>query len=160
MAVVATLPISDEDRCYEALLSRDRRFDGQFIAGITSTGIYCRPSCPAPVRPLRKHVRFFPTAAAAQSAGLRSCKRCQPDASPGTPEWDLRGDLVARAMRLIERGEVDRIGVTGVARELHISERHLHRVLTDAVGASPIALARAQRANLARILLQLSLIHI
>ena len=148
--------IDDEGRCYEALLSRDRRFDGQFIAGITSTGIYCRPSCPAPVRPLRKNVRFFQTAAAAQSAGLRSCKRCQPDASPGSPEWDLRGDLVARAMKLIERGEADRIGVAGIAQKLFISERHLHRVLTEAVGASPIALARAQRANLARILIETS----
>lgn len=160
MSSIAVALLNDEDRCYEALLSRDRRFDGQFIAGITSTGIYCRPSCPAPVRPLRQNVRFFYTAAAAQTAGLRSCKRCQPDASPGTPEWDLRGDLVARAMRLIERGEVDRIGVAGVARELHLSERHLHRVLTEAIGANPIALARAQRANLARILLQTSSIAI
>ena len=150
----------DETQCYEALISRDRRFDGQFIAGITSTGIYCRPSCPAPVRPLRKNVRFFPTAAAAQAAGLRSCKRCQPDASPGTPEWDLRGDLVGRAMRRIERGDIDRLGVGGVAEALHISERHLHRILTEAVGASPLALARAQRANLARILIETSTLPI
>lgn len=146
----------DDDRRYEALLSRDRRFDGQFIAGITSTGIYCRPSCPAPVRPLRKNVRFFPTAAAAQGAGLRSCKRCQPDASPGSPEWDVRGDLVSRAMRRIERGDVDRIGVSGLAGALHVSERHLHRTLNEAVGAGPLALARAQRANLARTLLETS----
>ncbi len=156
MSHVSARLIDDEQRCYDALLSRDRRFDGQFIAGITSTGIYCRPSCPAPVRPLRKNVRFFPTAAAAQISGMRSCKRCQPDASPGTPEWDLNGDLVARAMRLIERGEVDRIGVAGIARTLNVSERHLHRMLSSAVGASPIALARAQRANLARVLLQTS----
>ncbi len=148
--------VHHEDRYFDALMSRDRRFDGQFIAGITSTGIYCRPSCPAPVRPLRKNVRFFPTAAAAQSAGLRSCKRCQPDASPGSPEWDLRGDLVGRAMRLIERGDVATVGVPGVARSLHISERHLHRVLTESVGAGPLALARAQRANLARILIETS----
>ena len=147
---------NDEDRCFDALMSRDRRFDGQFIAGITSTGIYCRPSCPAPVRPLRKNVRFFPTAAAAQSAGLRSCKRCQPDASPGSPEWDLQGDLVGRAMRLIERGDVATVGVPGVAHALHISERHLHRILTEAVGAGPLALARAHRANLARILIETS----
>lgn len=148
--------LSNETRWYDALVSRDRRFDGQFIAGITSTGIYCRPSCPAPVRPLRKNVRFFPTAAAAQAAGLRSCKRCQPDASPGSPEWDLRGDLVGRAMRRIERGDIDRVGVGGVAAALHISERHLHRVLTEAVGAGPLALARAHRANLARILIETS----
>lgn len=146
----------DEDLLFNALVSRDRRFDGQFIAGITSTGIYCRPSCPTPVRPLRKNVRFFHTAAAAQRAGLRSCKRCHPDASPGSPTWDIRGDLVGRAMRLIERGEIDRCGVSGVANALHVSERHLHRILTKAVGAGPLALARSQRANLARILLQSS----
>lgn len=146
----------DEDRCYDALVSRDRRFDGQFIAGITSTGIYCRPSCPAPVRPKRANVRFFPTAAAAQVAGFRSCKRCRPDAAPGTPEWDQRGDLVGRAMRLIERGEIDRVGVSGLAEQLAVSERHLNRVLNEAVGASPVALARAQRANLARILIETS----
>jgi len=144
----------DADRCYEALLSRDARFDGQFIAAITSTRIYCRPSCPAPVHPKRRNVRVFPTAAAAQAAGFRSCKRCRPDASPGSPEWDYRGDLVGRAMRLIEQGEVDRVGVGGVADQLHLSERHLHRVLTAAVGTGPIALARAQRANLARILIE------
>ncbi len=144
----------DEDLCYEALVSRDRRFDGQFIAAITSTGIYCRPSCPAPVRPKRRNVRVFATAAAAQQAGFRSCKRCRPDAAPGSPEWDLRGDLVGRAMTLIERGEVDRVGVAGLAAQLFVSERHLNRVLTDALGAGPIALARAHRANLARILLE------
>lgn len=144
----------NEDRLFDALLSRDPRFDGQFIAAITSTGIYCRPSCPAPVRPLRKNVRFFVTAAAAQQAGFRSCKRCQPDASPGSPTWDLRGDLVGRAMTLIERGEVERIGVDGVAKRLNVSARHLHRVLDQTVGAGPLALARSRRANLARILLQ------
>ncbi len=144
----------DEDRCYDALVSRDRRFDGQFIAAITSTGIYCRPSCPAPVRPKRQNVRVYATAAAAQQAGFRSCKRCRPDAAPGSPEWDRRGDLVGRAMRLIERGEIDRVGVGGLARRLHVSERHLNRTLNEAVGAGPIALARAQRANLARVLLE------
>lgn len=144
----------DEDRCYDALVSRDRRFDGQFIAAITSTGIYCRPSCPAPVRPKRKNVRVYATAAAAQQGGFRSCKRCRPDAAPGSPEWDRRGDLVGRAMRLIERGEIDRIGVKGLAARLHVSERHLNRMLNEAVGAGPIALARAQRANLARVLLE------
>ena len=144
----------DESRCYQALVSRDRRFDGQFIAGITSTGIYCRPSCPAPVRPKRANVRVFATAAAAQQAGFRSCKRCRPDAAPGSAEWDLRGDLVGRAMRLIESGEVDRSGVAGLATKLHVSERHLHRTLMAELGAGPIALARAHRANLARVLLE------
>ena len=144
----------DEDRCYDALVSRDKRFDGQFIAAITSTGIYCRPSCPAPVRPLRQNVAVFATAAAAQLAGYRSCKRCRPDAAPGSPEWDQRGDLIGRAMRLIERGQVDRVGVSGLAEQLFVSERHLNRVLNEAVGAGPIALARAHRANLARVLLE------
>ncbi|MGI9605101.1 MAG: DNA-3-methyladenine glycosylase 2 family protein [Acidimicrobiales bacterium] len=144
----------DEARCYEALSSRDARFDGQFIAAITSTGIYCRASCPAPVRPKRENVRLFPTAAAAQAAGFRSCKRCRPDASPGSPEWDRRADLVGRAMRMIEAGDVDRMGVRGLADALHVSERHLHRTLVAAVGAGPIALARSHRANLARILLE------
>lgn len=150
----------DEDRCYDALVSRDRRFDGQFIAAITSTGIYCRPSCPAPVRPKRQNVRVYATAAAAQQAGFRSCKRCRPDAAPGSPEWDRRSDLVGRAMRLIERGEVDRVGVRGLAQRLHVSERHLNRTLNEAVGAGPIALARAQRANLARILLETTLVPV
>ncbi len=144
----------DDDRCYRAMQSRDARFDGWFIAGITSTGIYCRPSCPAPVRPKRENVRIFPTAAAAQSAGFRSCKRCRPDASPGSPEWTVRDDLVGRAMRLIESGAVDRIGVAGLAGQLAVSERHLHRLLVEHLGATPIALARAHRGNLARILLE------
>ena len=153
MSVMTPLRL-DEQRCYDALVSRDRRFDGWFIAGITSTGIYCRASCPAPVRPKRSNVRFYPTAAAAQLDGFRSCKRCRPDASPGSPEWDRRADLIGRAMRLIAQGEIDRMGVGGVAERLHISERHLHRILTQAVGAGPLALARAQRANLARILIE------
>lgn len=160
MATTAEALRLDEDQCYEALVSRDRRFDGQFIAAITSTGIYCRPSCPAPVRPKRQNVRVYATAAAAQQAGFRSCKRCRPDAAPGSPEWDRRGDLVGRAMRLIERGEVDRVGVNGLAARLHVSERHLNRTLNEAVGAGPIALARAQRANLARVLLETTSVSI
>jgi AraC family transcriptional regulator of adaptative response / DNA-3-methyladenine glycosylase II len=134
--------------------SRDARFDGWFIAGITSTGIYCRPSCPAPVRPKRQNVRIFASAAAAQSAGFRSCKRCRPDATPGSPEWGVRDDLIGRAVRLIEAGEIDRVGVAGLAERLAVSERHLHRLLVDHLGATPIALARAHRGNLARILLE------
>lgn len=143
----------DFDDCYRALSSRDARFDGRFITGVTSTGIYCRPSCPA-VRPKRENVRFFRTAAAAQSAGLRACKRCLPDASPGTPEWNLRGDLVGRAMRLVTDGAVDRLGVAGLARHLAVSERHLHRVLVDELGATPIQLARTRRADTARVLVE------
>ncbi|MEE9414384.1 MAG: DNA-3-methyladenine glycosylase 2 family protein [Acidimicrobiales bacterium] len=144
----------DFDRCYRAVEIRDHRFDGWFITGVTSTGIYCRPSCPTPVRPKRQNVEFYPTAAAAQRAGFRACKRCRPDASPGSPEWDLRADLAGRAMRLIADGVIDRDGVSGLANQLAVSERNLTRILKTEVGASPIALARAQRAQTARILIE------
>jgi AraC family transcriptional regulator of adaptative response / DNA-3-methyladenine glycosylase II len=143
----------DFERCYRAVQSRDTRFDGWFFGAVTSTGIYCRPSCPART-PKREHMRFFATAAAAQIAGFRACKRCRPDASPGSPEWNQRADLVGRAMRLVADGVVDREGVAGLARQLHYSERHLHRQLVAEVGAGPIALARAQRAQTARILIE------
>ncbi len=143
----------DADRLWQAVAAGDPRFDGWVIVGVTSTGIYCRPSCPART-PKRENVRFFATAAAAQAAGLRACKRCRPDASPGSPEWDHRADLVGRAMRLIADGVVDREGVGGLAGRLGYSERHVHRELTAVVGAGPLALARAQRAQTARILLE------
>ena len=143
----------DFDHCYRALSSRDARFDGSFFAGVTSTGIYCRPSCPARTVK-RSNVRFFHTAAAAQGAGFRACKRCRPDTSPGSPEWDVRADLVGRAMRLIADGVVDREGVDGLARRLHVSARHLQRQLVAEVGAAPQALARAQRAQTARVLIE------
>ena len=100
----------DFEARYRVLGSRDHRFDGCFFVAVTSTGIYCRPSCPAIV-PRRRNVRFYPTAAAAQSAGFRACLRCHPHASPGSPEWNRRGDLAARAMGLIADGLVDREGV-------------------------------------------------
>ena len=144
----------DFERCYRAVESRDARFDGWFITAVTTTGIYCRPSCPTPVRPRRANVRFYPTAAAAQLAGFRACKRCRPDASPGSPEWNVRGDLVGRAMRLIADGAIDREGVAGVASRLAVSERHLHRLLLGELGAGPLAIARAQRAQSARTLIE------
>src|SRR5437762_5048867 len=144
----------DFERCYRAVESRDARFDGWFITAVTTTGIYCRPSCPTPVRPKRANVRFYPTAAAAQLAGYRACKRCRPDASPGSPEWNVRGDLVGRAMRLIADGIVDRDGVAGLASRLAVSERHLHRLLLTELGAGPLAIARAQRAQTARLLIE------
>jgi AraC family transcriptional regulator of adaptative response / DNA-3-methyladenine glycosylase II len=145
--------IEDQDRCYRAVLSRDRRFDGVFYTGVLTTGIYCRPSCPA-VTPHRRNVRFFATAAAAQSAGLRACKRCRPDTTPGSPEWDLRADVAGRAMRLINDGVVERSGVPGLAARLGYSERQLNRVLVATLGAGPLALARARRAQTARILVE------
>ncbi len=137
---------------YRAMSSRDSRFDGQFITGVHSTGIYCRPSCPA-VTPKASNVSFYLTAAAAHEAGLRACKRCLPDAVPGSPDWNIRDDLAARAMRLIVDGAVEREGVTGLAARLGYSERHLTRVLVDELGAGPLALARAHRAQTARLLL-------
>ncbi|MDP9797724.1 AraC family transcriptional regulator of adaptative response / DNA-3-methyladenine glycosylase II [Catenuloplanes nepalensis] len=143
----------DFERCYRAVDSRDQRFDGWFFTAVTSTGIYCRPSCPA-VTPRRENVRFYPSAAAAQGNGFRACRRCRPDAAPGSPEWDSRADAVGRAMRLIGDGVVDREGVPGLARRLGYTERHLQRLLTAEVGAGPLALARAQRAQTARILIE------
>ena len=143
----------DADRCYRAAQSRDARFDGWFYIAVRTTGIYCRPSCPA-ITPKRSNVEFHRSAAAAQQLGFRACKRCRPDASPGSPEWDLRGDLVARAMRLIADGIVDREGVAGLSEHLGYSSRHLNRLLTDELGAGPLALARAQRAQTARILIE------
>jgi AraC family transcriptional regulator of adaptative response / DNA-3-methyladenine glycosylase II len=143
----------DTDRFWQAIEAGDPRFDGWVFCGVTSTGIYCRPSCPART-PKRENVRFFRSAAAAQAAGFRACKRCRPDATPGSPEWDLRADLVGRAMRLIADGVVDREGVGGLARRLGYTERHVHRQLVAVVGAGPLALARAQRAQTARVLLE------
>lgn len=143
----------DFEWCYRAVDSRDERFDGWFYTAVTSTGIYCRPSCPART-PHRRNVRFYRSAAAAHNAGFRACRRCRPDAVPGSPEWDTRADAVGRAMRLIADGVVDREGVPGLARRLGYTERHLHRMLTAAVGAGPLALARAQRAQTARILVE------
>ena len=143
----------DFDRCYRAVQSKDARFDGWFVTAVLTTKIYCRPSCPAR-SPYARNVRFYPTSAAAQRAGFRACKRCRPDASPGSPEWNTRGDVVARAMRLIADGEVDRIGVTGLAARLGYTPRQLERLLQAEVGAGPLALARAQRAQTARILIE------
>jgi AraC family transcriptional regulator of adaptative response / DNA-3-methyladenine glycosylase II len=143
----------DFERCYRAVDSRDQRFDGWFYTAVRTTGIYCRPSCPA-VTPKRANVTFYPSAAAAQRGGFRACRRCRPDAAPGSPEWDVRADVVARAMRLIGDGVVDRDGVPGLADRLGYTERHLGRMLTAELGAGPLALARAQRAQTARTLIE------
>ncbi|MGA5700400.1 DNA-3-methyladenine glycosylase 2 family protein [Peterkaempfera bronchialis] len=145
--------MQDDEARYRAVSSRDARFDGVFFTAVATTRIYCRPSCPA-VTPRRANVRFYPSAAAAQAAGFRACRRCRPDAVPGSPEWNVRADLVGRAMRLIGDGVVDREGVTGLADRLGYSARQLGRQLAAELGAGPIALARAQRAHTARILLQ------
>jgi AraC family transcriptional regulator, regulatory protein of adaptative response / DNA-3-methyladenine glycosylase II len=143
----------DDDQRYQAAASKDARFDGVFFTAVRTTGIYCRPSCPA-ITPKRANVTFYPTAAAAQQAGYRACKRCRPDASPGSPDWNARSDVAGRAMRLIADGIVDRDGVPGLAARLGYSSRQVGRVLAAEVGAGPLALARAQRARTARILVE------
>jgi AraC family transcriptional regulator, regulatory protein of adaptative response / DNA-3-methyladenine glycosylase II len=143
----------ETERCVRAVQSKDARFDGWFFTAVLTTGIYCRPSCPA-TPPKPQNMRFFPSAAAAQQAGFRACKRCRPDASPGSPEWNERADLVARAMRLIADGVVDRDGVRGLASKLGYSVRQIERQLRAELGAGPLALARAQRAQTARLLIE------
>ncbi|MFS0733786.1 AlkA N-terminal domain-containing protein [Microbacterium sp. 1P10UB] len=140
------------DERYRAIDSRDTRFDGQFVTAVRSTGIYCRPSCPART-PKAANVTFYATSAAAHEAGYRACKRCLPEAAPGSPQWNLRGDVVARAMRLIADGVVEREGVPGLAARLGYSPRHLTRLMAAELGAGPLALSRAHRAHTARMLL-------
>ncbi|MEV5238609.1 AlkA N-terminal domain-containing protein [Streptomyces cinnamoneus] len=146
---------TDFDRCVRAVRSRDARFDGWFFTAVLTTRIYCRPSCPA-APPKDRNMTFYPSAAAAQQAGFRACKRCRPDAVPGSPRWNERADLVARAMRLIGDGTVDREGVQGLADRLGYSARQVERQLLAELGAGPLALARAQRAQTARILIETS----
>ncbi|MEU8587637.1 AlkA N-terminal domain-containing protein [Streptomyces sp. NPDC048664] len=143
----------DRDRCVRAVRSKDARFDGWFFTAVLTTRIYCRPSCPV-VPPKPENMTFYPSAAACQQAGFRACKRCRPDASPGSPAWNERADLVARAMRLIADGVVDREGVPGLAARLGYSARQIERRLLAELGAGPLALARAQRAQTARLLIE------
>lgn len=143
----------DFDHCYRVVQSKDSRFDGWFVTAVLTTRIYCRPSCPVRA-PYARNVCFYPTAAAAQQSGFRACKRCRPDASPGSPEWNVRSDVVARAMRLIADGTVDREGVSGLATKVGYSVRQLERLLNADAGAGPLALARAQRAQTARVLIE------
>ena len=143
----------DPESCYRAVKSRDRRFDGVFYTAVRTTGIYCRPSCPART-PAYANVTFHPSAASAQAAGYRACKRCLPDATPGSPDWDVAATAAGRAMRLIADGTVDREGVPGLARKVGYTPRHLTRLLTAELGAGPLALARARRAQTARVLIE------
>lgn len=144
---------TDTERCVRAVRSKDARFDGWFFTAVLTTRIYCRPSCPV-VPPKPENMTFYPSAAACQQAGFRACKRCRPDTSPGSPEWNQRADLVARAMRLIGDGVVDREGVPGLAGRLGYSTRQVERQLLAELGAGPLALARAQRAQTARLLIE------
>ncbi|GAA2888669.1 DNA-3-methyladenine glycosylase 2 [Streptosporangium fragile] len=142
----------DFESCYRAVVARDARFDGRFYTAVTSTRIYCRPICPART-PASRNVRFYRHAASAEAAGFRPCRRCRPELSPGGPGWDHRGDLVGRALRLIDEGVADDGGVRGLAGRLHITDRHLHRLFTTEIGVGPLAVARTKRLLLAKQLL-------
>jgi AraC family transcriptional regulator of adaptative response / DNA-3-methyladenine glycosylase II len=142
----------DAVACYRALSTRDRRFDGRFFTGVRSTGIYCRPICPART-PRRENCVFLPCAAAAESAGFRPCLRCRPEASPGTPAWLGTSATVSRALRLIGEGALDEDGVPKLALRLGIGERHLRRLFLEHLGATPLAVASTRRVLFARRLL-------
>lgn len=136
-----------------ARLSRDPRFDGRFFIGVTSTGIYCRPVCPAAPNAQSRHTRYFGTAAAAHEAGFRPCLRCRPEAAPGTPAWAGTSAVVRRALRLIQEGALDGQSVTQFAARLGIGSRHLDRLFAQHVGASPLAVAQTRRLHFAKRLI-------
>ncbi len=145
-----------------ARISRDPRFDGKFFIAVKTTGIYCRPVCPAP-SPKKANIRYYATAAAAAEAGFRPCLRCRPEAAPGTPAWLGTSAVVRRALRLIQDGALDQMSVDELAEKIGIGPRHLHRLFTQHVGASPLAVAQTRRLHFAKRLLdetQLSITQI
>ena len=142
----------NDDACYRALSTRDARFDGRLFVGVRTTGIYCRPICPART-PKRENVRFFPTAAAAQSAGFRPCLRCRPETSPDLAAWRGASNTVTRALRLIEAGALDETDVEALADRLGVGERQLRRLFRQHLGASPVAVAQTRRVLLAKQLI-------
>jgi AraC family transcriptional regulator of adaptative response / DNA-3-methyladenine glycosylase II len=138
---------------YRAAATGDPRLDGRLFIAVTSTGIYCRPICPVPM-PRREVVRFFRAAATAEEQGFRACRRCRPEASPDSPDWDVRADVVGRALRLIAEGVVDTEGIAGLAQRLSIGRRQLQRMFVRELGSGPLAVARSRRAGLAKQLLE------
>ena len=146
------MPVDGFEVTYAAVEARERRLDGRVFVGVTSTGIYCRPVCPVP-KPKREHVRFFPRRRR-PSAGFRACRRCRPEASPDSPDWDVRSDLVGRGLRLIAEGVVDREGIDGLAGRLSVGSRHLHRAFVQELGTGPLSVTRSRRAALAKQLLE------
>lgn len=142
----------DPLQCYKAIQSRDARFDGRFFTAVLTTGIYCRPVCPA-ITPRPENVVFYPSAAAAREAGFRPCQRCHPEVSPGTPLWRGSQPIVDRGLRLIEQGLLDEAGVDGLADSLNIGARHLRRLFVRELGAPPLALAQTRRLDFARRLI-------
>jgi AraC family transcriptional regulator, regulatory protein of adaptative response / DNA-3-methyladenine glycosylase II len=145
------LPVMERDQLYKALLSRDHRYDGRFYFGVTTTGIYCRPICPA--KPKLKNLLFYKSKAEAESAGFRPCMRCRPDLSPLSPQWKGTGGIISRALALVEKGNLQGRGLADIADQLGMTDRHLRRLFQDHIGASPIAFAISRRLHLARQLL-------
>lgn len=142
-----------QNEIYErARLARDARFDGQFYVGVSSTGIYCRPICPANA-PKSENVSFFPSAAAASEAGFRPCLRCRPECAPGTPAWSGTSTTVRRGLRLISTGALDEGNIENLADRLGVTSRHLRRLFTKHLGASPLAVAHTQRLHFAKRLI-------
>ncbi len=142
-----------QQEIYErARKSRDARFDGQFYIGVRTTGIYCRPICPANT-PKSENVTFFPTAAAAGEAGYRPCLRCRPECAPGTPAWGGTSTTVRRGLKLIASGALDDSNVEDLATRLGVTSRHLRRLFTRHLGASPLAVAHTQRLHFAKQLI-------
>ncbi len=142
----------DDDARYRALTTRDARFDGRFFTGVKTTGIYCRPICPART-PLRQNVRFFDSAAQAQEAGFRPCLRCRPESSPDLGAWKGTSNTVSRALALIELGALDNDDVDALAARLGMGERQLRRLFRQHLGVSPVAVAQTRRVLLAKQLI-------
>jgi AraC family transcriptional regulator, regulatory protein of adaptative response / DNA-3-methyladenine glycosylase II len=143
----------DPATCWQAIYSRDRRFDGRFFAGVRTTRIYCRPICPVPLRK-PENVRWFRSAASAEAAGYRPCKRCRPHTAPGTPAWLGTSSVVSRALKFIFNGELDFSDVEGLAGHVGLGARHLRRLFVQHVGASPAPIARSRRIHFARSLIE------
>ena len=138
--------------CYRAIAARDRRFDGVFFTAVKTTGVFCRPVCPART-PLAKNVMFFASAAGAIAAGFRPCLRCRPEVSPESPAWRGTASTVERGLRLIEEGALDDSSVERLAERLGVSDRHLRRLFLDHLGATPVEVAQARRALFAKRLI-------
>ncbi len=145
--------ILDDERCWQAWVARDRRFEGRFFMAVRTTGIYCRPGCPARL-PQRRNVRFYPSAAAAERAGFRPCRRCRPETAPGSAAAAGTSAIVARALRLIDAGALDETSVESLAARVGVTSRWLRRLFVDRFGAGPLAVALTRRTHLARRLIE------
>ncbi|MGO4409981.1 MULTISPECIES: bifunctional transcriptional activator/DNA repair enzyme AdaA [unclassified Brevundimonas] len=142
----------DQEACYRAVLTRDPRFDGRFFTCVKTTGIYCRPVCPART-PKRENMSFVASAAAAEEAGFRACLRCRPETAPDMGAWRGTSNTVSRALGLIEAGALDEGDVDALAARLGVGERHLRRLFRQHLGAAPVSVAQTRRVLLAKALI-------